>query len=201
MSYTNHPNTWDAFKKGDWNAYTALYNEHFGLLNNYGYKFTRDASLIEDSVHDLFVRLWATRQNLGDPVSVKNYLFKSLRHILLRKIKKTTLFSERLDQDYYAFQVSYSHPPFAIEDRELQQQVRCIIDGLPARQQEIIYLRFYEGLSYDEIADIMSISINSTYKLLYKALDNLQASMGSSLLVSILCLQQWLAHRPSFGQA
>src|SRR5258706_15562895 len=116
MSYTNHPNTWGAFKKGDWNAYTALYNEHFGLLNNYGYKFTRDASLIEDSVHDLFVRLWATRQNLGDPVSVKNYLFKSLRHILLRKIKKTTLFSERLDQDYYAFQVSYSHPPSAIED-------------------------------------------------------------------------------------
>lgn len=201
MSYTNHPNTWGAFKKGDWNAYTALYNEHFGLLSNYGYKFTRDASLIEDSVHDLFVRLWATRQNLGDPISVKNYLFKSLRHILLRKIKKTTLFSERLDQDYYAFQVSYSHPPSAIEDRELQQQVRCIIDGLPARQQEIIYLRFYEGLSYDEIADIMSISVNSTYKLLYKALDNLQASMGSSLLVSILCLQQWLAHRPSFGQA
>jgi RNA polymerase sigma factor (sigma-70 family) len=201
MSYTNHPNTWGAFKKGDWNAYTALYNEHFGLLNNYGYKFTRDASLIEDSVHDLFVRLWATRQNLGDPVSVKNYLFKSLRHILLRKIKKTTLFTERLDQDYYAFQVSYSHPPSAIEDKELQQQVRCIIDGLPARQQEIIYLRFYEGLSYDEIADIMSISVNSTYKLLYKALDNLQASMGSSLLVGILCLQQWLAHRPSFGQA
>jgi len=201
MSYTNHPNTWGAFKKGDWNAYTALYNEHFGLLCNYGYKFTRDASLIEDSVHDLFVRLWATRQNLGDPVSVKNYLFKSLRHILLRKIKKTTLFSERLDQDYYAFQVSYSHPPSAIEDRELQQQVRYIIDGLPARQQEIIYLRFYEGLSYDEIADIMSISVNSTYKLLYKALHNLQASMGSSLLVSILCLQQWLAHRLSFGQA
>jgi RNA polymerase sigma factor (sigma-70 family) len=202
MSHSNNAVTWDSFKKGDWDAYTALYNEHFSLLNNYGYKFTRDISLIEDSVHDLFVRLWATRQNLGNPVSVRNYLFKSLRHILLRKIQKTARFSERLHEDYYQFEVSFAqHPPAAMEDKELQQQVRCIIDSLPARQQEIIYLRFYEGLSYDEIADIMSISVNSTYKLLYKALHNLQATMGSSLVVSLLYLHQYFAQRAPVAQA
>ena len=179
-----------------------MYNEHFALLNNYGYKFTRDVSLIEDSVHDLFVRLWATRQNLGNPVSVRNYLFKSLRHILLRKMQKKARLSERLREEYYQFQVSFvQHPPASMEDKELQQQVRCIIDGLPARQQEIIYLRFYEGLSYDEIADIMSISVSSTYKLLYKALNNLQASMGGSLLISLLYLHQWLGRPPCMAQA
>jgi len=202
MSHSNNSVIWDSFKKGDWDAYTTLYNEHFALLNNYGYKFTRDVSLIEDSVHDLFVRLWATRQNLGNPVSVKHYLFKSLRHILLRKIQKTTRFSERLHEDYYQFQVSFvQHPPATIEDRELQQQVRCIIDNLPARQQEIIYLRFYEGLSYDEIADIMSISVGSTYKLLYKALHNLQATMGSSLLLSLLYLHQCFGQRTPVAHA
>jgi len=202
MSYTNNPSIWDAFKKGDWGAYTALYNEHFGLLNNYGYKFTQDISLIEDSVHDLFVRLWSTRDNLGDPVSIKNYLFKSLRHILLRKIQKKARFSERLNEDYYQFHVSYAqHPPAGIEDKELQRQLRCIIDNLPARQQEIVYLRFYEGLSYDEIADIMSISVSSTYKLLYKALHNLQISMGSSMMMSLLYLHHWFAQKSSFVHA
>lgn len=202
MSHSNNSVIWDSFKKGDWDAYTALYNEHFALLNNYGYKFTRDVSLIEDSVHDLFVRLWATRQNLGNPVSVRNYLFKSLRHILLRKMQKKARLSERLREEYYQFQVSFvQHPPASMEDKELQQQVRCIIDGLPARQQEIIYLRFYEGLSYDEIADIMSISVSSTYKLLYKALNNLQASMGGSLLISLLYLHQWLGRPSCMAQA
>ena len=202
MTHKNDPAIWDSFKRGDWDAYTTLYNEHFSLLNNYGYKFTRDLSLIEDSVHDLFVRLWATRNNLGNPVSVKNYLFKSLRHILLRKIQKKTRFSERINDDYYPFEVTYTHHlPSAMEDRELQQQVRCIIDNLPARQKEIIYLRFYEGLSYEEIADIMSISINSTYKLLYKALQSLQTSMGSSLLVSLLCFNLCFIRESSLAQA
>jgi RNA polymerase sigma factor (sigma-70 family) len=61
-----------------------------------------------------------------------------------------------------------------------------VINTLPPRQKEIIFLRFYEGLSYDEIADIMSISINSAYKLLYKALENLQQIMGPSPLLGIL---------------
>jgi RNA polymerase sigma factor (sigma-70 family) len=78
---------WRSFKKGDWDAYSRLYDSYFGLLNNYGYKFTREAELIEDAVHDLFVRLWTSRERLSDPLSVKNYLFKSLRNILLRKMK------------------------------------------------------------------------------------------------------------------
>ena len=78
---------WNSFKQGNWDAYTRLYNDYYSLLNNYGYKFTRNSNLIEDAIHDLFVRLWTTRSNLGNPDSVKNYLYKSLRNTLLRKIK------------------------------------------------------------------------------------------------------------------
>jgi DNA-directed RNA polymerase specialized sigma24 family protein len=70
---------WNAFKQGDWNAYTSLYEEFYKPLNNYGAKFTGDADLVQDAIHDLFVQLWTSRNNLGAPASVKNYLFKSLR--------------------------------------------------------------------------------------------------------------------------
>jgi DNA-directed RNA polymerase specialized sigma24 family protein len=63
------------------------------------------------------------------------------------------------------------------EERSLQQTIKGVLHKLPARQQEIIYLRFYDGLSYEEIADIMCINVSSTYKLLYKALENLQQSL------------------------
>jgi DNA-directed RNA polymerase specialized sigma24 family protein len=42
-----------------------LYNDYYSILNNYGYKFTRNSSLIEDAIHDLFVRLWTSRENLA----------------------------------------------------------------------------------------------------------------------------------------
>jgi RNA polymerase sigma factor (sigma-70 family) len=176
MSKEDHLNTWDSFKKGDWSAYTALYEQHYKLLNNYGYKFTRDTSLIEDAIHDLFIKLWTNKRTLGDPPSVKNYLYKSLRSILFRKMQVQSRFVDLQDEDY-AFNVEISHDNQLIlneEELSLQTNIKEVLDKLPGRQQEIVYLRFFEGLSYEEIADIMSIHINSTYKLLYKALDNLQ---------------------------
>lgn len=176
MQSESHVLWWNAFKQGDWDAFTALYGEFYELLNNYGRKFTQDGDLIQDVVHDLFVRLWTTRARLGNPVSVKNYLYKALRSTLFRKIQSLSKFVE-LDNasGQGGFSVNFiPDPSFRQEELELRKQVIALINTLPARQQEIIFLRFYEGMSYEEIAAIMDINMSSTYKLLYKALDNLQ---------------------------
>ncbi|HEY9047742.1 MAG TPA: sigma-70 family RNA polymerase sigma factor [Ohtaekwangia sp.] len=179
-----HSILWHSFKKGDWEAYTSLYHAYYSLLNNYGYKFTRDIDLIEDCIHDLFVRLWTNRNNLGEPLSVKNYLYKSLRNILFRKLKtQSRFFTIQEEDDSIPFEVSYDNQLILNEEEQaLQETIRKVLHTLPARQQEIIYLRFYDGLSYEEIADIMAIHVNSAYKLLYKALESVQQSLG---LISI----------------
>lgn len=181
---------WRSFIQDDWDAYSRLYDGYFSLLNNYGYKFTRDKELIEDAVHDLFVRLWTTRERLSQPASVKNYLLKSMRNILLRKMKREEKFTDIDGKEYpWSFSISYSVETIKrIEDRDLQAKLRAFIDTLPPRQQEIIYLRFYEGLSYEEIADVMSLSINSAYKLLYKALTKLQHTLSPSALAVLISL-------------
>lgn len=185
---------WESFKQGDWNAYTAIYNDFYKLLNNYGYKFTRDVSVIEDAIQDLFVKLWNNKTSLGNPHSVKNYLFKSLRGILFRKIKSHSRFMILSGDDDYAFtfEISYDHQLIAEEEyRSLQQTIQNALRELPARQQEIVYLRFYEGLSYEEIAEVMEIHINSVYKLWYKVLDSLQTSLkyaSSGILLNFLSM-------------
>jgi RNA polymerase sigma factor (sigma-70 family) len=176
---------WTLFKQGDWQAYTKLYNQHFKLLTNYGHKFTRDVALIEDAVQDLFIKLWTNRAALGNPLSVKNYLFKALRSIIFRKLHVRSRFTSVEENDeVFPFEVSFDQT--VIEDEEaqvLQHKMKAIIGTLPPRQQEIVFLRFYEGFSYPEIADIMAITVASTYKLLYKALHKLEESFkGSSNL-------------------
>jgi len=167
---------WNSFRRGDWDAYAKLYDRYYSLLNNYGYKFTRDVSLIEDTVHDLFVKLWNNKANLGNPESVKNYLYKSLRSILFRKLKWQSKFTAMPDDGYsFSFEVSHDNRLILQEEElQLQKNIKDILSKLPARQQEIVYLRFYENLSYEEIAEIMSITISSVYKMWYKALENLR---------------------------
>ncbi|HEY8928356.1 MAG TPA: RNA polymerase sigma factor [Mucilaginibacter sp.] len=187
---------WLSFKGGDWAAYTKLYNDHFKMLNNYGYKFTRDVNIIEDAIHDLFIKLWTNRETLGNPISVKNYLYKSLRNIIFRKLQSQSRFVDLEDNpDYnFSFEISFDRQMIANEEeRELQSKLRSVIKELPARQQEIIFLRFYEGLGYEEIADIMEINTSSAYKLIYKAFNNLQAALKTSKLVIFLSLYSCLS--------
>lgn len=182
---------WNSFKGGDWNAYRQLYNIHFKALHNYGHKFTRDVSLIEDAVHDLFVNLWAKREQLGNPVSVKNYLYKSLRNLLFRKMESQQRFVKIDSAEDYPFNFEVSFDTVFMEDeskKELQRKLKDVIKTLSARQQEIIYLRFYEGLSYEEAADIMNLNIASTYKLLYKAIGKLQERVRLVDLMMVLAL-------------
>jgi RNA polymerase sigma factor (sigma-70 family) len=186
-----HVLLWNSFKTGDWDAYTRLYHAYYRVLNNYGHKFTKDINLIEDAVHDLFVTLWTNRDNLGNPLSVKNYLYKAIRNILLKKIKSASrIFHLEEDSESIPFVVSFDHQLISNEEeKRLQQTISGVLNKLPPRQQEIIFLRFYEGLSYEEAADIMGIHVSSAYKLLYKALENVQQSLtytGLGLLTLLL---------------
>jgi RNA polymerase sigma factor (sigma-70 family) len=180
MSSDPIDNVWSSFRNGNWISYGQLYDDHYRALNNYGYKFTKDVSLIEDAIHDLYVKLWTNRSTLGNtPPSVRNYLYKALRNILLRKIKAQSRFSSLESDDYdYTFEVSCDN--LLIEDEEeklLKNTIKDILEKLPARQKEIVYLRFYEGLSYEEVAEVMAIDIHSVYKLWYKAMEGLKDSM------------------------
>jgi len=180
---------WNSFKSGDWEAYGHIYDAHFKLLSNYGFKFTRDIELIEDCIHDLFVNLWQKRAQLGNPPSVRNYLYKSLRNLIFRKLERRQKFVNLNDDDEYAFHFEVSFDTSLIEGeakKELQVKLKTAVETLSARQQEIIYLRFYEGLSYEEAAEIMNLNVSSAYKLLYKAIGKLQERVKLAELIMIL---------------
>lgn len=193
-----HTRLWRAFKRGDWEAYTSLYHEFFRPLNNYSYKFTRDVNLIEDAIHDLFANLWTNRENLGNPLSVRNYLYKSIRNMLFRKIRSQSRFSDLSESDENVpFEISFDHQLIINEEqKKIQDTLRQVLQELPPRQREIVYLRFYDGLSYEEIADVMGINVTSAYKLLYKALENLQQSLGFFAIAAIQAVVRWLNVSP-----
>lgn len=176
-----HEQEWQHFKSGDRLAYSRIYEQHYALLCNYGHKFSRNTALIEDGIHDLFAKLWANRKNLGEPVSVKNYLFKAFRNIMIRKVEAGSRLDDLDDNYAFAFEPALDQSiELREEEREIRQKLRLVINALPARQREIVYLRFYEGMNYDEIAEVMAITVSSAYKTLYKALDKLHTLLKVS---------------------
>lgn len=181
---------WDAFRAGDEKALEQLFSTYYPVLLNYGHKFTQNRYFIEESVQELFVKLWNNRKFIGTTASVKHYLFKAYRSVLFRKLQKQAAnVMEKLDDEKYDFRIELAPDQKMMEiesDSELRNRIEKGLAALTPRQREAIYLRFYEDLTYEEVSEILNLNIGGTYKLFYRALDRLKETLGPALVAILL---------------
>lgn len=185
---------WKALKGGDGKALERLYQQYANALYNYGSKFTSDKQEVLECIQSLFVTIWTRRSYLGKPDNVKNYLFKALRLALFKK-NKLGLSRYSLGQDgAYDFLATLSIEDEMIleEDRlALQERLQLGLDQLSSRQREAVFLRFYEGMEYAEIAQVMGISTKGTYKLMARAIEVLRAKLDKGDFSMLFLLFSW----------
>ncbi|HEY1165735.1 MAG TPA: sigma-70 family RNA polymerase sigma factor, partial [Chitinophaga sp.] len=165
---------WARVIEGDKNALAFIYNTYFPSLYRYGMKLCPDAHLVKDSIHDLFAGIWLSRERLSVTDSIRFYLLASLKRRIGRQ---QGLLNRLADQSAVTMPFSGSHEDVLIgeqTDKERKAKLEKVINSLPRRQREILYLRYYEGLDTQETAAIMSLSVSSAYVLLSKALNYLK---------------------------
>jgi len=168
---------WKAFKGGDRDAFAKIYNLFIEDLLSYGYRVTNDRQLIRDSIQDLFLHLWHTRENLTDTDSIRFYLYVSLRNRILRNIDKhnhTSIDTQDLFENIIGVLSVEDELITSEQYSEQIIQLKRAIQQLPKRQQEIIQLRYYHDFSFDEISEMMQINNQSVRNLLHRAITELR---------------------------
>jgi RNA polymerase sigma factor (sigma-70 family) len=172
---------WESFRKGDKEAFATLFREHYEILFRFGSKFTKDTELLEDCIQELFIELWQAKSQT-QVLSVKAYLLKSLKYKLLkvfRKKGKILPLHENADGNF-----EWSHENFLIAEQESNEKKRRVLgalERLSSRQKEIIYLKYYQNLSYEEVSEIMNINYQVARNLLYQAIKSLKTILAGSL--------------------
>jgi len=163
--------TWDAFRKGDRIAFESIVRSYSKLLFNYGTRFSSNRELIKECIQDLFVSLWERRTHLSSTDHTKNYLFKSFRINLFKLLNADHQFVSV--NDLPLFEITFNKEAQMITEEyqlDIKKKLESTFKKLSVKQYEIIYLRYYEGLSFEEISDIMDITKKGTYKLLGRAI-------------------------------
>jgi len=147
----------------------------------FGNKFVADKDLLEDAIQELFLELWQSKSQT--PVySVKAYLLKSLKYKLLKLIKANE--QQKTIRDPNDSYFEWSHENFLIEQQENQEKRELILMAvaqLTNRQKEIIYLKYYQNLNYEEISDIMNINYQVARNLLYQSIKALKKILSNAL--------------------
>lgn len=183
---------WQAFKKGDSSAYEQLYKKYFKDLGRYGLRLNPDKDLVEDAIQDVFIDLWRRKEFLSDVENVKLYLYRATRNQFNRTIQKDIFEGSEDINNVLDYLGTLSSEQESIENESNQIRTRSIqnaMNNLSNRQAEAIHLRFYQGLSLDEIALIMKIQKQVVKNLLSKSYIILKISLKnliSTILIFLL---------------
>ena len=150
----------------------------------YGHKITTDKELLEDCIQDLFTELWLSPSKT--PIqSVRAYLLKALQYKLIKGLQKRSKLELSADDlETRAFQISHDNLLILKEDqKENGDKIKAALTQLSKRQQEIVYLRYFQNLSYDEIGDLMNINYQVARNLLYQSLKALRKTLSIVLIM------------------
>jgi RNA polymerase sigma factor (sigma-70 family) len=173
---------WNRFKDGDIDALTKLYKTYTNELYAYGLKLINDEDLVKDCIQEVFIHLIDKRDSLQVTSKIHLYLFKSLRNKLFEESR-----SKNKRQHILKLQVSENDPfessteQQIIESEEKKNnhvEINSAIHKLTDRQQEVIFLKFTEGFSYDEIAETLNIDIASVRTLVYRSLKSIKKTLA-----------------------
>lgn len=192
--YTN-TDSWliEQYKSGNENALATLIERHQKDLFSFIFYKLMDDDLANDIFQDTFMKiivtlkegryneegkfiLWAKR--IAHNLIIDHYRLKS-KHI---KVSETSY-----DNDEYSIFDLIAGKEENVEEKlvsqQIQQDLMKMLVCLPENQQEVIKLRFFDGLSFKEIAEQTDTSINTTLGRVRYALINLRKIMEENKII------------------
>lgn len=205
---------WKGLLQGDKEMFLALYKKYYHTLLFIGLNEIRDAQLVKDIIQQLFLYLWEKRKTIQEADNVKSYLVTSFLRKLSSEWKKSAKSS--------GLQVAWINnskdpqpgPEEMLINKDGHEQLTKLlmnhINNLPNRQRDLIVLRFYEGLSYDEIVLQTGLSHRTVYNKIHEALkklkldiakDNHAQSASMMILLAVLVSSSALVDHPGILQS
>jgi RNA polymerase sigma factor (sigma-70 family) len=181
---------WLQALEGDTRAFHAIHGELFRGLYDYAMKLLQDSQLADDAVQELFVKIWVKRAVIGPLQKVKPYFFTALRRQILNQLRNLHLRELRIGA-LPRPDIDFSPEEIVVRNEEylsLQARIAVVLNELPKRQKEVIYLHYFEEMDYAQIAEVMGIHYQSVLNLTQKALRKLRSADLLSLLLSLSTL-------------
>ena len=166
----------DAFKAVVEAWQDMVYNTALGVLQN-----EEDA---EDTAQEVFIQVFESIENFKEESKLSTWIYritvsKSLDHIRKKKAKKRLSFLKSLfKEDGQAIEPpDFLHPGIKLENKENAKALFKAMEKLPPNQKTAFVLNKMEGLSYQEVGDIMELSPSAVDSLLQRSRQNLKKEL------------------------
>lgn len=169
--------------QGDEAAFTLVFNKYYKQLYEFSCRYLLDASMAEDAVQHVFTRLWEIRSKIDPDVNLRNYLFRMTKNHVLNVIRDRNYAIQR-NYELFQGQTEFTDD---MEEQMNQKEFHRIcyeaIHKLSQRKKEICLMKFNGGLTNEEIAIQMRLSVNTVKSHYSEALNILRVSLHKIFMI------------------
>ncbi len=164
MNSTTDSALFEQIRSGNSQAFTQLYERYRVRLRRYCARLLNDEQSAEDVVQNVFIKLHSERETIRSGQSIQSWIFTVARNEAFGELRKGKL--DPIDEEIVW---EGTLPDEELQNRERKEIIDAALQHLHAPFREVIVLREYERLSYEEIASIMDTTISSVKSRLFKA--------------------------------
>jgi len=181
---------WNNLKEGDEKSFSILFERYYANLVRYGNSLSPYEEKVQDCVQDVFTDIWVYRASLQGSVVVKAYLLSSVRNRIARLFERDHIFRKTTSTDSIAFLLEFSVEHELIDDdyatKEKVIHLNKLLNELPSRQKEALYLRYHQGLTVEQIAEMLDVNYQSASNLLHRGLLSLRKEWKGTFSLLLL---------------
>ncbi|WP_286735312.1 MULTISPECIES: RNA polymerase sigma factor [Sphingobacterium] len=160
---------WTATLKGSSEAFESLYDLVYRELFAYGVMLGYSREAVKDGIQHLFLELWEKRDRLHDVDNIKSYLMTWLRRVL----NDHRVLNEKLNSgNYQPNDNTPSHEALLIQQETVNETTARLskaLESLTPKQRQVIDLRFFQNMSYEQIASKTGNSQRTIYNIVYES--------------------------------
>lgn len=175
----------ERIKQSDEVAFQLVFKLYHVQLCHFAGTYVKHLDIADEIVQETFIKVWEVRSILDPHQSLKAFLYRCVHNNCVNYIKKVKV-SSRLSEDYiremkYRMQILEQNDSDDLFEKmaedKLESAVQKAIDELPQQCREIFLLCRFKGLSYQQTADKLSISVNTVKTQLSRAMQKIRSAM------------------------
>lgn len=165
-------------KQSDIAAFEMLFREFYSPLCHFAAGFVSDMDAAQEIVQEFFYNYWKNREKIQIRISVKSYLYSSIRNMALKHIEQQQVRRRYAAQVLAASEESQQVDQLdQLQAKEMQKVIDQTLAALPDRCSLIFRMSRLEGKKYHEIAEALSISVKTVEANIGKALQHLRLNL------------------------
>jgi RNA polymerase sigma-70 factor (ECF subfamily) len=186
----NEWNLIERLRSGEDAAFKEIVESSQGLVYNTALGIVQNPEDAEDVAQEVFVQLYESIHSFKGESKLSTWLYritvsKAMDHLRKKKRKKRFAFVQSLfgaNEELVHDPPDFVHPGVSLDNKEKAKYLFKAIDQLPPKQKVAFTLNRIEGLSYQEISDVMKLTVASVESLLHRARKNLRKTLESIYL-------------------